>query len=227
MKTLIIFSLLSLFTCESVIYDGETKIILKGKVVDNNNNPIINNEVNVYVPNDLGNLLSGNSFFDPVDELSVAKTKTNSSGDYTIVIPSPEYNFSEIIIETNSDKNNLNRKQFNNIQLKNFKNYELNLPVSELYQKSELTELLIIPNKTNKDNELKKIELIGILANEIEIFNKSEAIDLSYKTLWFVKKNQNLTLRYTILDVVKNTTSTAEQNIEIGSLDNTKYTLNY
>jgi hypothetical protein len=227
MKKLALLLLLCLFSCTKE-YDGQTKIVIKGKIVNSNNNPVTNKEVKFYGP-----IFNQESvvIFTPeyLATTVVGQAITNSNGEYVIVVPDPANNYSDIIIETNADNNSLNKKQFRNIMRENFKNYELNLPVSVLYQKAELAQLSIMLNKVNTNNELKKIDFIGVLVSEVEDINVKESevgfnlFDLER----IVKKNQTIVLRYTVLDKVANTTSIAEQNIEIGNLDNVKYTLNY
>ena len=46
MKKILVL-LVFIFTSCQIEYDGETKIVVKGKIVDGNNNPIINKEVNL------------------------------------------------------------------------------------------------------------------------------------------------------------------------------------
>ena len=48
MKKFFILFVIILSSC-AIEYDGETKIVVKGKVVDYNNNPIINKEINLFV----------------------------------------------------------------------------------------------------------------------------------------------------------------------------------
>ena len=38
-----------LLSCQGITYDGETKLVIKGKIVDENNQPIADNEVLLIV----------------------------------------------------------------------------------------------------------------------------------------------------------------------------------
>jgi hypothetical protein len=224
MKKIVILLVFMLSSC-GIEYDGGTKIIIKGKVVDSDNNPIENKEINLFVLREsYGFPLL---FYVPSEENNIGKAITNKMGEYTIVIPKPSNNFSEIIVETNSDSNNLNRKQFRNIQNSNFINFELVLPTSVLYKSSDLATLNVNPNNVNPSNELRKIEFIGVLPNEFVYFNPIEnQLDfIDFNRL--VKKNQTIILRYTVFNYTTNTTMIQDENIVINNSNQINYTLNY
>jgi hypothetical protein len=206
-------------------YAGGTKIVIKGKVVDSDNNPIENKEINLFVTRESYGFPF--LFYVPSEENNIGKAITNSMGEYTIVIPKPSNNFSEIIVETNSNSNNLNRKQFRNIQNSNFINFELVLPTSVLYKNSDLATLNINPNNVNPSNELRKIEFIGVLPNEFVYFNpiENELDFIDFNRL--VKKNQTIILRYTVFNYITNTTIIQDENIVINNSNQINYTLNY
>ena len=102
-----------IFSSCGIEYDGETKIVIKGKVVDSDNNPIINKEVNLFVIRESSGFPF--IFYSPSEENNIGKATTNSKGEYIMVIPQPKNNFTEIIVETNSSNNSLNPKQYRNI----------------------------------------------------------------------------------------------------------------
>lgn len=224
MKKIIILLVLILSSC-GIEYAGGTKIVIKGKVVDSDNNPIENKEINLFVSRESYGFPF--LFYVPSEENNIGKAITNSMGEYTIVIPKPSNNFSEIIVETNSDLNNLNRKQFRNIQNSNFINFELVLPTSVLYKNSDLATLNVNPNNVNPSNELRKIEFIGILPNEFVYFNpiENEQDYIDFNRL--VKKNQTIILRYTVFNYITNTTIIQDENIVINNSNQINYTLNY
>ena len=224
MKKIVILLVFILSSC-GIEYDGETKIVIKGKVVDSDNNPIENKEINLFVSRESYGFPF--LFYVPSEENNIGKAITNSMGEYTIVIPKPSNNFSEIIVETNSDLNNLNRKQFRNIQNSNFINFELVLPTSVLYKNSDLATLNVNPNNVNPSNELRKVEFIGILPNEFVYFNpiENEQDYIDFNRL--VKKNQTIILRYTVFNYITNTSIIQDENIVINNSNQINYTLNY
>ncbi|WP_396181482.1 hypothetical protein [Flavobacterium sp.] len=224
MKKIVILLIFILSSC-GIEYAGGTKIVIKGKVVDNDNNPIENKEINLFVTRESYGFPF--LFYVPSEENNIGKTITNSMGEYTIVIPKPSNNFSEIIVETNSNSNNLNRKQFRNIQNSNFINFELVLPTSVLYKNTDLATLNVNPNNVNPSNELRKIEFIGVLPNEFVYFNpiENELDFIDFNRL--VKKNQTIILRYTVFNYITNTTIIQDENIVINNSNQINYTLNY
>lgn len=224
MKKIIILLVLILSSC-GIEYAGGTKIVIKGKVVDSDNNPIENKEINLFVSRESYGFPF--LFYVPSEENNIGKAITNSMGEYTIVIPKPSNNFSEIIVETNSNSNNLNKKQFRNIQNSNFINFELVLPTSVLYKNSDLATLNVNPNNVNPSNELRKIEFIGVLPNELVYFNpiENELDFIDFNRL--VKKNQTIILRYTVFNYITNTSIIQDENIVINNSNQINYTLNY
>lgn len=224
MKKIIILLVFILSSC-GIEYAGGTKIVIKGKVVDSDNNPIENKEINLFVSRESYGFPF--LFYVPSEENNIGKAITNSMGEYSIVIPKPSNNFTEIIVETNSDLNNLNRKQFRNIQNSNFINFELILPTSVLYKNSDLATLNVNPNNVNPSNELRKIEFIGVLPNELVYFNpiENELDFIDFNRL--VKKNQTIILRYTVFNYITNTTIIQDENIVINNSNQINYTLNY
>ena len=224
MKKIVILLVFILSSC-GIEYAGGTKIVIKGKVVDSDNNPIENKEINLFVSRESYGFPF--LFYVPSEENNIGKAITNSMGEYTIVIPKPSNNFSEIIVETNSDSNNLNRKQFRNIQNSNFINFELVLPTSVLYKNSDLATLNVNPNNVNPSNELRKVEFIGVLPNEFVYFNpiENELDFIDFNRL--VKKNQTIILRYSVFNYITNTTIIQDENIVINNSNQINYTLNY
>ena len=224
MKKIVILLVFILSSC-GIEYAGGTKIVIKGKVVDSDNNPIENKEINLFVSRESYGFPF--LFYVPSEENNIGKAITNSMGEYTIVIPKPSNNFSEIIVETNSDLNNLNRKQFRNIQNSNFINFELVLPTSVLYKNSDLATLNVNPNNVNPSNELRKVEFIGVLPNEFVYFNpiENEQDYIDFNRL--VKKNQTIILRYTVFNYITNTSIIQDENIVINNSNQINYTLNY
>lgn len=83
----LMFLALFFSSCE-IEYDGETKIVVKGKVINQNNQPIPNNPINLLVSINS----SGENFIIgyPSETNFIGKANTDSNGNYTIVIPKPK-----------------------------------------------------------------------------------------------------------------------------------------
>lgn len=212
-----------LFGCE-IQYDGNTKLVVKGSVVDENNNPITNKAVNLYVSRTA--FMFPFLVYIPSETNYIGKTTTDSNGNYVMVFPEPS-NFSEIIVETNDEKNLLNNKQFRNINLSNFKNFEFDAPISKLYSKTNLTSLTVNLNNVNPANELLKIDYFGNIPNEIELINPlTENSPYSIQN-FYVEKNQTVISQYKTIDHSTNITSTHQTNIIIDNSNTVNYTINY
>lgn len=224
MKKKVLLLLIPLFFGCEIQYDGNTKLVVKGSVVDVNNNPVTNKDINLYVSRESGAIPF--LFYFPGESNFIGKTTTDSNGNYVMVIPQPQ-NFTEIIIETNDTNNQLNGKQFRNINLSNFTDYQIALPTTKLYLKSSLSNLTVNLNQTNSSIELQKLEYIGNIPNEIEFINPLENNSLDIIQNLNVEKNQTIVLKYTVFDHLNQTTSTLQQNIIIDNSDTLNYTLNY
>ena len=224
MKKLLLLILIPLLTGCEIQYDGNSKLVIKGSVVDRNNNPIINKSVNLYVSRDGGSIPF--IFYIPSETNYIGKATTDSNGNYVMVIPQPN-NFSEIIVETNDDNNLYNSKQFRNINLSNFVNYQLEVPTSKLYLKSSLAHLTVTLNNVNTYNELLKLEYIGNIPNEIELINPLEEDYPNFIQNINVAKNQTVILQYKTINHLTNVTTTNQVNITIDNSNSVNYTLNY
>lgn len=224
MKKIISFIiLLSLVSCEGIHYEGETKLVIKGVIVDENNQPISNNEVKLIVST------SGQEsfIFSNASEINyIGRTTSKEDGSYVMVIPEPS-NFGQIVVETNSEGNLFNQKQFTNIQLSNFVNYELLLPQTKLFKNADLSLLNVTSNQINTNYQLQKLEYIGAVANEVQAMNPYEESYYPYNTSVQVKKNQTIVLKYTVKNLITNELVVSEQNVTIGNDSETNYTLNY
>lgn len=197
----IIFLLFILFTCYSceIQYDGETRLVVQGQLVDRNSNPIPNKRI------EINNFSDGT--YTPSDLISY--TKTDSEGKFLMIFPAPKGEDIEIITILNGynfddDYATLNYATgFQNKSIsalkKNFKNYKLDLNQVTLYKNDEITQLEIVLNKTSTTKQIRTIHAEGLQANDFT--------DLNYKnenhyleTHFNVVKNQNVHLSYTIED---------------------------
>lgn len=216
--------LLVLVSCE-IEYDGETKLLVKGIIIDDNNNPITNQDIKLFVSRASSSVPF--VFYLPSESNFIGKATTDSNGAYTMVIPKPQSNFSEILILINEEQNQYIQKQLRNIQIENFINYELNLGVKKIYNVSSLSLLTVTPNQINSNKELIRIEYIGEVANEIEYINPLATDYQYYEMTKKVRKNQNLVIRYTLKNYSTNADEIIEETIIIDASPTINYTLNY
>ena len=82
----LIFCILFLATSCEIQYDGETKIAVTGKLIDQNGNPIPNKNVDITIYSD--------DMYTPSDLISFGKSDQN--GNFTLIFPAPkvDYKFS-------------------------------------------------------------------------------------------------------------------------------------
>jgi hypothetical protein len=222
-KIFLLFLIPILFGCE-IHYDGNTKLVVKGSVVDENNNPITNKAVNLYVSRTA--VTFPFLIYIPSETNYIGKTTTDSNGNYVMVFPEPA-NFSEIIIETNNENNQLNNKQFRNINLSNFKNFEYDAPISKLYSKTNLTSLTVNLINANPSKEILEINYVGNISNEIEFINPLTQNPPNSIQNFNVEKNQTVIAQYKTIDHSTNSTTTHQMNIVIDNSETINVTINY
>jgi hypothetical protein len=189
--TLILCILFSLISCE-IQYDGETKIVVTGKIVDENDIPISEKNIEVSI--------SGGGFITPSSDL-ISYGKSDKNGNFTLAFPAPK-NGNQIFISINdliNQTNEFQSKEFVAIK-NNFENYKLDLNKITLYKRESITTLKLILNQTSTNKQLKDIEIEGKQANSYidlnPILNNSDYLNTYYS----VVKNQTVTLKYIIID---------------------------
>ena len=224
MKNIIILLLLFFTSCE-IEYDGETKLVVKGTLKNENNQEIINQNIKLMVTRNASYLPF--VFYYPSETNFIGMASTDSNGKFTIVIPKPKNNFDEIIVEINDESNLLNAKRIVNIQTDNFMNYELNLGELKLFNKTNLCRLQIVPNQINPENELLELSYIGDIANELFFYNLPENYSYFYDLEKNVAKNQTIILNYKTKNYLTNIVSSQQISIIIGDLNEVDFTLNY
>ena len=223
MKKLTILLIFVFCSCQ-IEYDGQTKLVIKGKITDNNNVAIANKEINLYVISEGGTIPF--LLYVPSEENNIGKTRTDNLGNYTMIIPKPS-NFTEIIIETNSNNNGFSRNQIVGITLDNFINYTFTAPTIKLYKKEDLSALDLVFIKINTSNQINSVEYNGEWPQEFINLNSSNN-SLNYFSLQkLYKKNTLLIVNYKVLNTVTNIETPLSQNINIGNTDVTSFTINY
>jgi hypothetical protein len=161
----------------------------------------------------------------PFEENYIGRAISKKDGSFVIAIPRP-INFGQIIVETNSDDNLLNQKQFVNIQMDNFENYELVLPETKLFKKTDLCTLNVELNQVDFNNRIISIDYIGEVCVGNVIFNVIDEEFWNFDSV-FVKKNQTIILKYRIENISTGAFSDFEKSIQINDVSSFRYILNY
>ena len=225
MKKIVILLVFILSSCTSEIqYLGTEKVVIKGKLITENNNPIPNHKISVNIINYGG---SGWLESDYENNL-IAFGNTDSNGNYTFVFPKP-YNFDDIEISTNEEDIIYNSQKISQFNMDNFTNFQFDAPTMKIFDKQNLTKLKITLNQQISSTALKKIEYIGQVAEENIRINITPETEY-YQNIQLdkmVKKNQTIILRYTKINYTTNTTTITEENVIIDNSNLVNYTLNY
>lgn len=197
--TLIICILFCLTSCE-IQYDGETKIVVTGKIVDENDIPLSEKDIEVTI--------SGGGFILPSSDL-ISFGKSDQNGNFTLIFPAPK-NGNQIFISINDIINQTNEFQSKEIiaQKNNFENYKLNLNNITLYKNESITTLKLILNQTSTNKQLKDIKIEGKQPNNYIDLNPLQNNSDYLNTNYYVIKNQTVVLKYTIIDFSNSATPT-------------------
>jgi len=216
--TLIFCTLFFLTSCE-IQYDGETKIVVTGKIVDENDIPLSEKDIEIAI--------SGGGFISPSSDL-ISFGKSDQKGNFTLIFPAPK-NGDQIFISVNDIIN-----QFSEFQSKtyiatknNFENYKLDLNEITLYKNESITTLKLILNKTSPNKQVTDIQIEGKLPNSFIELNPLQNNSYYLVTNYSVIKNQNILLKYTIIDY-SNSASPIKHLISIPIVnDAVTYTITY
>ena len=225
MKKIVILLVFILSSCTSEIqYLGTEKVVIKGKLITENNNPIPNHKISVNIIKYAG---SG-WFASDYENNLIAFGNTDSNGNYTFVFPKPS-NFDDIEISTNEEDIIYNSQKISQFNLDNFTNFQFDAPTMKIFDKQNLTKLKITLNQQISSTALKKIEYIGQVAEENIRINITPETEY-YQNIQLdkmVKKNQTIILRYTKINYTTNTTTITEENVIIDNSNLVNFTLNY
>ena len=212
MFRIIILFFISLFlhTC-SLIYDGESRLLVEGKILDENGNPMANVYVSAHAKKD------GIMFFTPSENDLISYDLTDDSGNFKMMFPSP-INEDEIAVFINYDELNptYSKTVFYNIQNPNFEDQELNL-VNSLYEVDQSVELTI-----GLEEDL-GIQILGwnLEGKVAENHYNLSPIDLESDVYFdhsssnLVGKNQNIILQYYYKDLTTSEIFAESVSIEI------------
>ena len=211
MKKILLLLTLFFISC-GIPYDGDTIVTVDLNLVDANNIPIENQNVTIY------------SYDGSVGTNNAGYTKrTDTYGFVNFKMFQPAHDF-DVLIDENLDFLPVRLIQFNK---NNFDDYNLNIGTIRLFKLDDLTQLSITTNQTSGNKILQKIEVDAIKYEAI--INLNSIIDASQQdiqTAFELKKNQNFILKYTIKNLINNTTEEFQENLTIG-INPITYTITY
>ncbi|RZJ74545.1 MAG: hypothetical protein EOO45_08275 [Flavobacterium sp.] len=213
-KLLYLILLFPLLTgCENdLTYDGRTKIIYEGKLVDQEGNPLANIPVSIYVTK-RGYFYSAGS-----DRDLISYATSDANGHYKMVFPQPENedNISLLINRPTPKRqpdSTYSTTEIYNLKSENVSDYKLVFETTSLYKVENSVQLAIGYPVGNP--AIVKLNLLGMVKDNIIDYNISYPRDESdYHNLRYsvdVAKNQMLIIEYQLEDG-----TTGQREVEIG-----------
>jgi hypothetical protein len=216
----LLICLLFLVTSCDIQYDGETKIVVTGNIIDENNAPLPNQDIEIAI--------SGSENFFVSNTDLICYGKSNDNGKFILIFPATIDNH-RISISINDKINKVNALQSKTflVRKNNFENYKLDLEIITLYKNESITTLKLILNGTSPSKQIKDIKIEGKQPkNEIDLNplpNDSQFVNTNFTII----KNQTIVLKYTIIDYSNNGATTVQSiSIPIAN-DALTYTITY
>lgn len=187
-----------LVSCDD--YEWDTKMILEGRVVDHNGNPISGVTVNTYIYQE------GTIFYVSFDNSEIMSyTKTDADGRYVMMFPRPK-NGQDTVILINADENRnrinegLSSTVVYNIKQTNFNDHLVNLGEQIIFPTDNITTLNIeTVDDPSLNGVITEIEIDGLLKQKT--INYNFEIDNAENQFYFyddyhVATNQTLAIKY-------------------------------
>lgn len=145
-RIILLICILFLVTSCEIEYDGETKIAVTGKIIDENGNPLSEKDIEVTVD-------GGGDFLSPSSDL-ISYGKSDQNGNFTLIFPAPK-NGNQIFISINDIINQFSEFQRKTYiaKEKKFENYKLDLNKITLYKNESITTLRLVLNNTTPNKQ--------------------------------------------------------------------------
>lgn len=214
-KVVLLAVFFALFSCESIQYDGEKRLVFQTTVLNSSNQPLPNSPVEITISNDFG----------PGGGL-ISLGKTDQNGKITLIFPYPEgeYHINAKIYNDNLD---YMTREILNIDKTDFENFKFIYQNAYLLQSDETAPLQLAYNHTTGGTVIKKISINGIYHMAEEYYNNYSG-DTFYPlpNEISLKKNQSFQLKYTVYNTQTAAGTDHVVDLQIGDspLD---YTINY
>jgi len=220
MRWLFLLSCLIISSCIS--YDGNSRLMVEGRILDRNGNPIQNIPVTVLAQK--AGIYIPFVFYIPDVNNNVNQQLTDSDGRFKMLFPEPE-NADEIVVTINrrttkyNADSKLNRRAFFNIQLANFKQNTVSLGNLELFGLSQATELTIEMKPSSPfDRKGVRLRFEGLTVDQEDDFNRTMSgyiFTEVYQRL-SVATNQTAVIYYDVVDLDGNIFYSSSRIVLIG-----------
>lgn len=214
---------LLLLSCE-ITYNGSERLVVNGTLLDENNQPIPDQDVEFWVYLGSGGLGS--------DADLINFTSTDNQGNFLMILPSPT-NEEGFRLELSDPNNMYQSKKYLRILDTDFSNFKYYAGNIVLYKQDDVANLYVEFNQTSSNSSLIEVAFEGIIAdweiwvNPPETENEDYEPYVPYYYYKNVRKNQTLTISYTVRDNTAGTTSTYESELVIENESSLEHTINY
>lgn len=211
MKKIIILTLICFQACD-IPYDGNSIITVKAKIVNGNNEPIVNKEVRIQ-----------NSYGDDNIESNIYKKKSDDSGIVSIKMFKPKGSAS-ILIDGTDDYLST---EIWGINEDYFSGVDWNVGTIYLLKANELSLFSIQLNQLNSHKSVTSIQVDAIKHEEFYYFDSQyNPLFGNFQTVYQLKKNQNFTMKYSIFNSQTNSSENFLIPLSIGT-SNLDYTITF
>ncbi len=208
--------------CSDIYYESETRLIVEGRLVDKDGQPVPAQYIDVMVTE---------SDIDGQSSNIISFGHSDASGNFRFAIPAPRNteNFINVRINPNDDPP-YQTKQFLRIGRHNFNQYRFNLNTVTIYKRSEIASLGVTTERTDDMHYLEKLTVEGIRADSYVAIVPEQMDYIPDYYQFEVAKDQTVNLKYTIADFSDpNHPVRTDYNIPIaiGNNESYSYTLTY
>lgn len=197
-------------------YQGDTRLLVTGKVVDRDGSPISGVDV-------ITNVSLGYGFGGRNEDIGI--TSTDDQGVFTMLFPKPKGEIDYTIHFLSTE--NYQEKRFVNIFYEDFTDYAFRVGEVSLFKNDDIVNLDFSFNQINPQNNITELNVIGMLADYRVWVNP---IDEHQNNIYYrqheVAKNQTLVLEYIVHNFTNNQNTTHTETIEIGE-QNVTHTITY
>ncbi|MCA0350018.1 MAG: hypothetical protein LCH35_12255 [Bacteroidetes bacterium] len=215
MKKISFLGLLLFFSC-TIPYDAETRLVFQTKVVNSNNVPLKNIRLNINVYNNFGYNSSSET---------ISYGTSDENGNIRLVFPSPIFDQYKINISTPFDENlGFETISINNIEKKDFENFELIIPKIYKLTYEEAIYMSVNYFTTNMNKKIISSKIEGIYSSVASYYPENE--NYINQSAFFIKKNQSIQLLYEVKNIQSGTIESFSNEYLIGD-ENFETTINY
>lgn len=221
-KIALLFLILLIAGCTDIHYDGATRLVLEGRIINEEGQPLANRFIDVAVYN-------GQNYRSYAQDV-ISAGRTDGNGRFRLIIPAPQGVNNNMSIRINMNATDYQYKEFALIQRKDFRDYRYNINDVVLYRQDLISTLIVTTQQDNPMREITSVTIEGEQAEETVFVNSYEIDYIGYTYSFKVVKNQTVVLHYSVTDyTTPNSPQTTAYSIPIAINNSaqTNYTVTY